>query len=328
MQLRMIWYIPDEIAGEEALERLMELGSKGQLYRKGDLEPIAAEAVCWMEEELQPERVLCNAPLDESECGASDSGKNNHMGYSVPEEETDYRDILLITATDRGLDFAKRRHMAAIAYANPQYPKEKRRDAEFVVEGFEEFGMEDIERAYRRFHGLPWEILVTKRCLVREFTMADIQSLFELYDDEEIRKFVEPLYEFDEECDYERAYIDNIYRFYGYGMWLVFHRQTGALIGRAGLEQREFPEGSELEMGYLIAKAYRRQGYATEVCMEILKYARDCLGAGRINCLIHKENAPSIAFAEKLGFSHYGEMETGKAVMLRFVANDDTDLPA
>lgn len=300
IQLRMIWYIPVEIAGEKTLEQLMEQGRKRQLYRKGYSEPIAAEAVCWEGEELVPEHAL----------------------WDELAEETDYQEILLITATDRGLDFAKRHHMAMIAYANPKYPKEKRRDAEFVVEGFEEFGIEDMERVYRRFHGLPWEILITKRCLVREFTMADIKALFELYDDDEIRKFVEPLYEFDEECDYERAYIDNIYRFYGYGMWLVFHRQTGTLIGRAGLEQREFPEGSELEMGYLIARAYRRQGYATEVCSGILKYARDRLGAGRINCMIHKENAPSISFAEKLGFFHYGEIETGKAVMMRFVMND------
>ncbi len=297
-QLRMIWYIPVEITGEKTLEQMIEQGRKRQLYRKGCPEPIAVEAVCWEDGELVPERVFWDVPVNGLE------------------------DILLITATDRGLDFAKRHHMPVIAYANPQYPNEKRRDAEFVVEGFEEFGIEEMERAYRRFHGLPWEILITERCLVREFTMADIKALFELYDDDEIRKYVEPLYEFDEECDYERAYIENIYRFYGYGMWLVFHRQTGTLIGRAGLEQREFPEGSELEMGYLIAAAYRRQGYATEVCTGILEYARGSLGAGRINCMIHKDNAPSIAFAEKLGFSRYGEIETGKAVMLRYVTNE------
>lgn len=39
-----------------------------------------------------------------------------------------------------------------------------------------------------------------------------------------------------------------MYGYYGYGMWLVFDKASGELIGRAGLEHREFPDAVELEL--------------------------------------------------------------------------------
>ena len=48
-------------------------------------------------------------------------------------------------------------------------------------------------------------------------------------------------------------------------MWIVCDRNTGELIGRAGVEHRE-ELGGELELGYAIGVPWQRQGYATEVC--------------------------------------------------------------
>ena len=50
-------------------------------------------------------------------------------------------------------------------------------------------------------------------------------------------------------------------------MWLVFSRETGKLIGRAGLEHDE--------LGYMIEPELWNQGYATEVCRFIIDYARE-----------------------------------------------------
>lgn len=63
--------------------------------------------------------------------------------------------------------------------------------------------------------------------------------------------FVEPLYDYETELEYQKAYIENMYGFYEYGMWLVFLKETGRLIGRAGLEHDE--------MGYMIAQQFQNQ---------------------------------------------------------------------
>ena len=83
-------------------------------------------------------------------------------------------------------------------------------------------------------------------------TEEGIETFFELYGDGEIDKYTDQLYPYEEEKEFQRAYIENMYRYFGYGLWLVFSKETGKLIGRAGLEHREYHEEIELELGYII----------------------------------------------------------------------------
>ena len=57
-----------------------------------------------------------------------------------------------------------------------------------------------------------------------------------MYAEPGMTDYMEGLYEYEEELEYQKAYIENMYRFYGYGIWLVFEKKTGTLIGRAGVE--------------------------------------------------------------------------------------------
>ena len=70
------------------------------------------------------------------------------------------------------------------------------------------------ERVYTRYKGEPWIIAETKRCIIRELTMDDIDDLFDLYSKPGITDFVEPLYDYEKECEYERAYIKHMYGYY------------------------------------------------------------------------------------------------------------------
>jgi RimJ/RimL family protein N-acetyltransferase len=176
-----------------------------------------------------------------------------------------------------------------------------------VVEGFEEADYDFFQKAYQRAHGLPWTVITTERCFLREFSMEDMDALFALYEGEGITDHMEGLYPREEEEEYQRAYMENMYRYYGYGMWLVCSRDTGQVIGRAGLEHRDYPQGTELEMGYLIAAERQNQGYGTEVCRALLEYAKAFLDFPQVSCLIEKDNAVSIHMMEKLGFACLGD---------------------
>lgn len=231
------------------------------------------------------------------------------------------RGLLLIAATDDTIALAKRHGIAVMAYENSHMPHQTYSGVDMIVEGFEEVDAGFLEKVYQRYHHIPWKIAQTKRTVIRELELNDIDKLFELYADGEICKYTEDLYPYEEELEFQRAYINHMYRFYGYGMWLVFSKETGELIGRAGLEHREYNDETELELGYVIGTKYQRQGYATEVCQAVINIATEITDFPRINCLIEAENKASIGLAEKLGFSHMEDMELDGKQMSRYILN-------
>lgn len=226
---------------------------------------------------------------------------------------------LLIAATDETIRWGKELNMPVMAYANPDLPNQSYYGVEMLVEGFEEVDEDFLNKVYQRFYNIPWTILETKRCVVRELCLEDLDGLFLLYEDEGMDRFTEPLYPYEEEKEFQRAYISHMYRYFGYGMWLAFEKNGKHLIGRVGLEHREYNGVTELELGYLIGKEYQGQGYATELCMAILAYAKENTGFERINVLIEEENEISIHLSEKLGFSFWEDYETDGKKMRRFV---------
>lgn len=236
-------------------------------------------------------------------------------------KDVDPMDCLLITSRDARIHLAEKWNLATAAYPNPAIPGQSLFEADVLIESFEDVNLEYLERIRRRHHGIPWVIAQTKRCILREICMEDMQALFDLYAEPGMTDYIEPLYPWKQELEYEKSYIEHMYRLYEYGMWVVIEKDTGKLIGRAGLEHREYPEESrmELEMGYAIGTAYRRKGYATEVCQAIIAYAQENLDYPRINCLIEKENTASIRFIESLGFAFVGESKAAGTTMLRYV---------
>lgn len=176
----------------------------------------------------------------------------------------------------------------------------------YCIEQIEDITPACIDRITQRVNGQPWTILETQRLLVREITEADVPRLYELYRDPEITEYMEDLFENPaEEVAYTRHYIENIYAFYGYGMWIVIEKETGEIIGRAGLENKEGFDG--LELGFMIGKNYQRQGYAFEVCQAIIAYAEEELEIQDICALVREENKASIALCHKLGFVAKGK---------------------
>lgn len=170
----------------------------------------------------------------------------------------------------------------------------------YAVESLAELDIEYLERVRRRYNHIPWDIGETDRCLIRELSLADLPALYELYDKPGMTDFVEPLYDYETELEYQKAYIENMYDFYEYGMWLVFSKETGKLIGRAGLEHNE--------MGYMIAPEFQNLGYATEVCRFIVDYARKNTDFEVLYCRIDEKNVASVRLAKRLGFVRNGQI--------------------
>lgn len=242
-----------------------------------------------------------------------------HLVKAVANDKNLKKRILLIAATDQTIAIGKQLGIATMAYVNPDFPNQSYGGVEMIVEGFDEVDADFLEKVYQRWHHIPWTILETERCFLREMTLEDLDGLFELYADEETGLYTEKLRPYEEEKEYQRAYINHMYRYFGYGIWLVFSKETGELIGRAGLEHREIHGETELELGYLIGKKYQGKGYATEVCKAILDYAKENTDFEHINCVIREENKASVHLAEKLGFKYVEKIAINGRNLYRFV---------
>lgn len=190
----------------------------------------------------------------------------------------------------------------------------------YVIEQIDEVGYETVDMAYRRLAGLPWEILTTKRCIIRETIPEDVDSFYQIYAEPDVTRYMESLYpDRDEEIAYIEDYRDSVYRFYGYGMWTVLTKD-GTVIGRAGISWRE---GFELpELGFVIGVPWQRRGYAYEVCSAILSYARDELNMTQVQALVMSGNEKSSALCRKLGFQYVEDITLDGAIYARMVRWD------
>ena len=168
-----------------------------------------------------------------------------------------------------------------------------------------------LELVFARIKKIPLRILETERTIVREITVEDLPLLYDLYDDELVTRYVEPLYEYEEEKLFTEKYIENMYGFYGYGLWLVFHKESGELVGRMGISIRNIDGIDENELGYIVHRKYRGQGYAKEVCNAIITYAKDVLDIEKIYILTRSENVESIGLTRDLGFEYKSDIIQG-----------------
>lgn len=212
----------------------------------------------------------------------------------------------------------KRRGEAVAIYLHEGNKGQDFGEFPYAVESMEALEDGYAERIYRRLKKLPWTILETDRCVIRETTAEDVDSFYKIYSDPEITKYMEDLYpEVEQEKQYVREYIDRIYAFYEFGVWTVLEKESGEVIGRAGFSYREGYD--EPEIGYIIGVPWQRHGYAGEVCRAILEYGWDKLGFGRVQALVETENEPSLTLCDKLGFTAVEELEINGRGYFRLV---------
>lgn len=218
----------------------------------------------------------------------------------------DRENTLYITDSEAKYRALRQKNRYVLPYRHENNAEADFTGALYVLEQIEEADYESLDMAYRRLAGLPWEILTTGRCVIRETTVEDVEAFYRIYAEASITEYMENLFEDpEEEKAYTKDYIEKVYGFYGYGMWTVLEKESGQVIGRAGISWRE---GFDLpELGFVIGVPWQGQGYAYEVCSAILAYAREELGMTQVQALVMAGNRKSAALCEKLGFTESNE---------------------
>lgn len=216
-------------------------------------------------------------------------------------------DVKITDSPAVAADYAKR-NIPYIVVLNEKNKAEAFPSGAYCVERIEDIDDAYRDRVYRRFCGLPWDIAETTRLKIREITVEDVPRLYELYSGEGITKYMEPLFpEMEKELEYTKAYIDNVYKFYGYGMWVIVKKKCGEVIGRVGLEYKEGFDG--LELGFMLGTEYQNRGYAYEACRAVIQYGIEALGIANFYAFVNEENIASIRLCERLGFVKTGHVK-------------------
>jgi RimJ/RimL family protein N-acetyltransferase len=146
------------------------------------------------------------------------------------------------------------------------------------------------------------KILETKRLLLRRLEPTDLDDLFALYSDPEVRHyFPEGTLSYQETKEELEWFLDGHPQHPELGLWATIHKETDQFIGRCGLLPWIIDQQPEVEIAYMLAKAYWGQGLGSEAALGIRDYAFEQLGLSRLICLIDRDNIASIRVAEKVG---------------------------
>lgn len=219
-------------------------------------------------------------------------------------------DTLIIEDSSFGVQAAKAAGAACVGFLNPNSGKQDLHLADIIVEGFEEIDTLFLTQVWERFRNYPLTLTKTERILLRELCMEDFDAHYKLLLHPQIEAaLLTPVGSHSDEQEKLQAYIDTMYRFYGYGLWGIFERSGNRLIGRCGLQPFSMNGTIYTEIGYYIDPEVQKRGYAYEAASQTLRLAKERYDLSRIYARIRPENTASLALIHKLGFQREGMFE-------------------
>jgi RimJ/RimL family protein N-acetyltransferase len=152
-------------------------------------------------------------------------------------------------------------------------------------------------------------VLTTERLLLRHFVAEDLQALYALYRDPEIRRYypdgTRTLQETREELEW---FQHGHPRRPELGLWATIDRHSGEFLGRCGLLPWTIAGAEEVELAFMIRKERWGEGLGAEASRAIVQHARQTLGLRRLVCLVMPGNEASAALARRIGMSFEGDI--------------------
>ena len=166
------------------------------------------------------------------------------------------------------------------------------------------------------------KILETDRLILRHLLPTDLDSLYMLYSDEEVRRyFPEGTLTYQETREELEWFLNGHPEYPKLGLWATIHKETNQFIGRCGLLPWTIDQRPEVEVAYLLGKEYWGQGLGTEAAQAIVQYGFETLRLSRLICLIDRDNQASIKVASKIGMTFEKEGEDEKGPFLLYSIN-------
>ena len=155
-------------------------------------------------------------------------------------------------------------------------------------------------------------MIETERLIFRQFTDKDLPKLIEQRSDPDVNRYLGgPARQNAEALATRMKFYMDCYDKFGFGSCAMLWKETGEMIGTAGIQPLE--DTGEIEVGYSIIKPYWGLGLGTEAANGWMTYGFNTAGLERIVAIAVEENTASRRIMEKLGMKyektevHYGE---------------------
>lgn len=149
-------------------------------------------------------------------------------------------------------------------------------------------------------------VILTQRLALRPLSLNDAEALFPVFADEDTMRYWShgPVASIDE---VRRRLEDNVCLDGPPNAFSVAESKEGPALGWVDLYS--FKNGNA-GAGYILAKAARGKGYATEALAALLDYGFGARELHRIYLDIDPENSTSIRIAQKMGFRWEGHFKS------------------
>jgi RimJ/RimL family protein N-acetyltransferase len=172
------------------------------------------------------------------------------------------------------------------------------------------------------------KILETKRLILRHLEPGDLDALYMLYRDPEIRRyFPEGTLTYQETREELEWFLNGHPQHPELGLWATMLKSSGQFIGRCGLLPWVIDGRPEVELAYMIAREHWGQGLGTEAAQGVLDYGFEHLGLSRLVCLIDRDNVTSIRVAMKIGMRFEKEGRDDKGPFQLYSRNKEPNSP-
>lgn len=148
-------------------------------------------------------------------------------------------------------------------------------------------------------------ILTTNRLVLRPWTEADAESLFEYARDPEVGPIAgwPPHKNIEESREVIRTVFD------GAACYAICEKENGKAIGAVELKLNGHTDmterDDECELGYWLGKPFWGRGYMPEAATELLRHGFEDLGMSTIWCGYYDGNNKSRRVQEKVGFLYH-----------------------
>ncbi|MNI20854.1 Ribosomal-protein-serine acetyltransferase [compost metagenome] len=160
--------------------------------------------------------------------------------------------------------------------------------------------------------------LHTERLHLRKMKVSDSSSLFEIWSDPDVTKFMNVSCFTNENQAKEMInLLDDLSRDSKAIRFSIIKKESNEIIGSCGYNSLDF-ENEKAEIGYDIAKSFWGRGYASEAICSLLDHAFSSLKLNRIEAKVDPENVNSIKLLQKLNFTFEGTLRQYERVEGKF----------
>lgn len=151
-------------------------------------------------------------------------------------------------------------------------------------------------------------MIETERLILRDWREADHPAMYSMSADPEVMHFFNQT-ETPAECDKRLKRMRGWSETLGYSFWAMQRKSDGVVVGNCGLKPLTipWPEPTDIEIGWMLAKAYWGQGYAREAATAALSTGLTL--APRVIAMTSKGNAASWGLMLCLGMERMADLD-------------------